>query len=108
MLRSISELRGYAILASGSLGHVEDLVVDDETWMINSFVIDTRNWLPGKKVMIAAPNIWWVNWADRQVRVNLSKAAIKDAPAYDSSAPINQEIETRLHDYHGRPRSDDF
>ena len=43
---------GYRIRAAdGPLGHVEDLLVNDESWAIEGMVVDTRDWLPGGKVV---------------------------------------------------------
>ena len=43
-------LSGYDIQASdGEIGHVEDFIIDDETWAIRYLVIDTQNWLPAEK-----------------------------------------------------------
>ena len=39
--------------ADGEIGHVEDFIIDDETWAIRYLIIDTRNWWPGKKVLIS-------------------------------------------------------
>ncbi len=36
----------------GRLGHLEDFVIDDLAWSIRSLVVDTRNWWPGKRVLI--------------------------------------------------------
>ena len=50
LLRSSSEVTGYGIHATdGEIGHLEDLVVDDEDWVVRYVEADTRNWLPGKK-----------------------------------------------------------
>jgi sporulation protein YlmC with PRC-barrel domain len=44
-LRSASELAGYRIEgADGVIGHVTDLVVDDETWKIEYMVVGTPDW----------------------------------------------------------------
>jgi len=49
-LRSTDEVSGYHIQAAdGEIGHVEDFVIDDETWAIRYMVVATRNWWPGKK-----------------------------------------------------------
>jgi uncharacterized protein YrrD len=49
-LRSTHEVRGYHIQAAdGEIGHVEDFIIDDETWAIRYLIIDTRNWWPGKR-----------------------------------------------------------
>jgi hypothetical protein len=52
-VRSANEVMGYRIRArDGEVGHVEDFIVDDQRWEINYLVIDTRNWLPGRKVLV--------------------------------------------------------
>ena len=44
------EITGYDIQATtGAIGHVEDLVVDDERGKSGTIGVDTRNWLPGRK-----------------------------------------------------------
>ena len=49
-LRSMRQVKGYHIHANdGSIGHVEDFIVDDDTWAIRHLIVDTGNWLPGKK-----------------------------------------------------------
>ena len=45
MLRSLKDLRGYAIRASdGVIGKVDDFYFDDETWAIRYLVVDTGTW----------------------------------------------------------------
>jgi len=49
-LRSADKVTGYHIEATdGDIGHIEDFIVDDETWQIRYMVVDTQNWWPGKK-----------------------------------------------------------
>ncbi len=80
-LRSIGEVEGYRIRSMDSeIGHVEDFVVDDEAWMIR-YVVDTSNWLPGKKVLISARWISGISRADAEVHADLGSIEIKEAPA---------------------------
>jgi hypothetical protein len=74
-----------------------------KSWAIRYLVVDTRNWLPGKKVLVAPQWTADVDWAGRRVSVDLSKDAIKDGPEFDPSLPVNREYEVRLYDYYGRP-----
>jgi hypothetical protein len=47
-LRSTSDVIGHSIQAlDGEIGHIEDFVVDDETWVIRYLVVDTKNWCRG-------------------------------------------------------------
>jgi hypothetical protein len=103
-LRSAQEVMGYHIEATdGEIGHVEDLIVDDKTWNIRYVVVDTRNILPGKKVIIAPRWVDTINWASQRMALDLPRKMIQNAPAYDPGAPINRKAETRLYDYYGRP-----
>ncbi len=53
-LRSARAVIGYYIEAvDGEIGHVEELVVDDREWAIRYMVVETRNWWPGKKVLVS-------------------------------------------------------
>jgi len=103
-LRSMAEVRGYHIRAKdGEIGHVDDFIVTDDSWRVAFLVIDTRNWLPGKKVLISPTWVDSVNWASHLVRVGLTKKAVKESPEYDPNQPVNRDYETRLYDYYGRP-----
>ena len=60
----------YEIQASdGELGHVDDYIFDDETWTIRYLVVDTKNWLPGRKVLVAPLWIENINWAEAKVHI---------------------------------------
>src|SRR3546814_2187240 len=53
-LRSAVEVEGYHVAASdGEIGHIDDFLVDDTDWSLRFLVIDTRNWLTGRKVLVA-------------------------------------------------------
>jgi hypothetical protein len=103
-LRSFAEVSGYEIAAADEeIGHAEDFVADTEGWVIRYMVVDTRNWLPGRKVLVSPGWIHEVMWADKQVRVALTRQEVKDSPKFDPSEPVNREYEARLYDYYGRP-----
>ncbi len=104
-LRSTREVIGYHIQAPrGELGHVEDFIVDDEAWIIRYMVVDTTNWLPGKKVLVPPLGIEKINWSEAKVRVKLTRAKIKKSPEFDLSAPVSREYEEKLYDFYGWPK----
>jgi hypothetical protein len=103
-LRSIKEVTDYHIQASDDeIGHVEDFVVDDETWTLRYIAVDTRNWLPGRKVLVSPQWATQVDWAERKLWIDLTTDNIKNSPEYDPTAPINRGYERTLYDYYGRP-----
>jgi hypothetical protein len=102
-LRSATEVLGYHIeAADGSIGHAEDLLAETSDWVIRYMVVDTRNWLPGRKVLISPAWIRRVVWSDRSVLVDLRRQQIEQSPPFDPAAPVNRDYESRLYDYYGR------
>jgi uncharacterized protein YrrD len=80
-LRSTREVNGYRIHASdGEIGHVSDILMDDGTWTIRYLVVDTGDWLPGKRVLIAPAWITAISWDEQSVTVNRSREQVKEAP----------------------------
>jgi uncharacterized protein YrrD len=103
-LRSIRDTTGDLILAKdGTIGHVEDFLLDEADWRIRYMIVDTRNWLPGRKVLVAPQWIADIDWADRRVSVELSREAVRSSPPYDPTAPLGRAEEEALHGHYRRP-----
>src|SRR5262245_10939272 len=76
-LQSTREVIDYYIEAGdGDIGHVEDFIIDDESWAIRYLVVNTRNWWPGKKVLVAPQWISEIRWGDAQVHVDMTREQI--------------------------------
>jgi stress response protein YsnF len=104
-LRSTKEVIGYGISATdGHIGHIEDFILDDGTWRIRYLAVDTRDWWPGKKVLLPPDWIGHVNWPVGNVTVNVTQDQVKNAPEWDSGEPINSAFEDQLYRYYSRQR----
>jgi uncharacterized protein YrrD len=104
-LRSIKEVEGYRIDAhEDRVGHVEDFVVQTDEWAVRYLVVDTRNWLPGRKVLVSPAWVQSVDWVQGLIHVDLDAETIRNSPEFDHTQPINREYEARLYDYYGRPK----
>lgn len=102
-LFSTHTVRGYHIQAmDGEIGHVDDFIIDDETWTIRYLVINTNNWWPGKKVLISPRWIDRVTWDEAKVYVHLQRETIRSAPEYTDWSMLTREFETDLHRYYNR------
>jgi len=102
-LRSCKAIIGYHIKATdGEVGHVESLLIDEETWAIQYLVVNTSNWWLGHKVLIAPEWIDEIRWLDKSVSVDLESASIKASPPYESSQQLNRERESSLYNHYGR------
>jgi len=103
-LRSAEVVRGYAIdTPDGEIGHLDGYILDDETWAIRYIEVATRNWWPGKKVLVSPAWIERVSWAESRVYVGLSRDAIRNGPEYTESVPISREYENQLYFHYGLP-----
>lgn len=102
-LQSSKDLMGYKIEASdGTIGLVTDFVFDDSDWRIRYLIVDTSEWLPGKKVLVAMDWIELVLPDEKRVKVDLTKDEIKGAPQYDPKALPSREYEKTLYKYYGK------
>jgi hypothetical protein len=92
-LRSLREVRQYRIHAvAGEIGHMCDLLVGTRDWKIRRFVVDTRNWIPGRKVLVDPAWTTSVSWSRCEVNVRVERAAIRQCPAYDASMIGSDEL----------------
>ena len=101
-LRSANEVHGYAIAAQdGEIGSVKDFLFDDANWSLRYFVLDTRKWLPGRKVLISTDWIESVSWETRTVGVAMLREEVRASPEYDPD-DLTPEHEEVLHRHYGR------
>ena len=103
-LRSMTAVRGYHIHATdGSIGHVENFLLDDATWAIRYLIIDTRNWWPGARVLVSPYAVVSIEWGENQIRLNVSRDQVKASPPWDPVAVVDEIYEQRLHGHYGWP-----
>jgi hypothetical protein len=93
---------GYYIhAADGFVGHVSDLLLGADDWVIRYLMVDTRNWLPGRRVLLSPGWVRGIAWADREVLVDHVREDVKSAPPYDPDVAIDRDFENRLHRHYG-------
>ncbi len=105
-LQSMKSVLGYRIQAKdGEIGHIADFIVDDEVWAIRYVVLDTKNWLPGKKVLIASEWVKEIKFNDSAATIPfLTRDQIKNSPPFNPAEAVNRQYETQYYDYFGRPK----
>ncbi len=85
-LRSTNALTGYHIHATdGEIGHVNDFIIDDKTWQVLYFVIDTHNWFGGKKVLVDVKNITDIQWENSKIILDISMEDVKNCELFEES-----------------------
>jgi hypothetical protein len=107
-LRSIEAVTGYHIHATdGEIGHVADFLVEEADWSIHYLVVDTKNWWPGKKVLISPRWAREIDWMDRLVNLTVDRQRVKDSPEYDASTIVDQAYEKHFHNHYRDVRPSD-
>ena len=80
-LRSTRDTNGYHIQATdGSIGHISDFLVDDQSWVIRQLVVKTGLWFAGKEVVIPTISVSQITYKERTVYVELTQAGVKASP----------------------------
>jgi len=100
-LRSMQQVRGYHIQGTdGEIGHVEDFIIDDQTWAIRYLIVGTRVWWPGKKVLVSPQWIKRVSWNESKVFVVLSRETIQQSPEYKDQSLPTRDYEIGLYGHY--------
>jgi len=100
-LRSFNEVTGYHIKASdGTMGHIDDIIIDDDDWQIVYLIADTSNWLPwSKKVMLPLDFLGEISYVKQHVSIKLKKESIRNAPEFDINRPLKISEEKSVYDF---------
>jgi len=102
MLLVGSALKGYAIEATdGRIGSVNDLLFDDTTWKVRWVVVDTGNWLPGRKVLLHPSAVQRADHEDEVMQVALTKAQVEASPDIMEDRPVSRQMQESLYSYYG-------
>jgi len=102
-LRSCQAVTGYHISATdGEIGHLESMLVDEESWAIRYLIVNTSNWWLGHLVPAAPSWIRDVSWGERRITVDLTRKAIQESPPYDPAHLPDRPLESLVHEHYGR------
>ncbi len=102
MLWKASAINDYAIAASdGRLGTVIDVLFDDASWLVRWIVVDTGNWLSGRKVLLPPSVLGHPDSGQQEFAVRLTMQQVKDSPDIDTERPVSRQVETSIYDYYG-------
>lgn len=102
--RVMMDLRGDTIAArDGEIGKVKDVYFDDERWAVRYLVVDTGNWLTGRKVLLSPASLERVSYEKRQIVANLTRAQVEEAPGLEAEQPVSRLYEKAHASHFGYP-----
>ena len=85
MLHRLNRLKGFHIHATdGQIGHVDDVLFDEDSWVVQYLVIDTSNFIGGKWVVVSPQTIEKIDWGNLRLDVPLTRDQIKNGPTLEA------------------------
>lgn len=82
-LRSTKEVIGYRLCASdGEAGHVDDFILDDDSWSIRYLVVDTSSWPGGRRVLVPPEWVHDIQWGRAQLHVQATRETVRNRSEY--------------------------
>lgn len=105
MLHRVNKLTGFTIGATdGEIGTVKDIYFDDATWKVRYLVVETGNWLFGRKILLSPFAVQSINWNLKTIPVNLTIDQVKNSPDIDTDKPVSVQEEAALHKHYLWPQ----
>ena len=84
----------------GEMGKIKDLYFDD-SWKIRYAIVDTRKWLPERKVLLSPAAFIRVNEENATLEVEYDKETIKKSPTVPEETDLTRDKESQLIKYFG-------
>ena len=86
MLHKFSKVRGFHIHAiDGEIGHVDDFLVDETTWALRYLVVDTSNWIGGKRVLVSPQVVAGLDSERERIEVSMTRDQIEHSKSIDTA-----------------------
>lgn len=87
-----SDLRHYDVKGSSEhIGKLHDIYLDDETWKIKWFVVETGNWFSSNKILLDSEKIIKVSPQEGTFHVSLTQKDVEEAPSANEHLPVGDQ-----------------
>jgi len=93
VLHKTSKVRGFHIHAvDGEIGHVDDFLLDESTWGLRYLVVDTSNWIGGRRVLVSPQIIAAIRPESERIDVTLTRDQIKRSKSVENAEIALDEV----------------
>ena len=95
MLHKFSKVKGFHIHAlDGEIGHVDDFLLDDN-WALRYLVVDTTNWIGGKRVLVSPQVVAGLDSENERIEVSMTKDQIEHSKTLETAdVPLDEVLPT--------------
>ena len=95
-----SGVTGRSVQATdGGIGSVADMLFDDTAWAVRWVVVDTGEWLPGRRVLIPPAAVAVTGGG--AVSVDMTSDQVRKSPGNAADSPVSRQLEQELHAHYG-------
>jgi sporulation protein YlmC with PRC-barrel domain len=88
-----TDLRHFDVKSGNeeTLGRLHDIYLDDETWTIKWFVVETGHWYSSNKVLLDSKYFTDVSPKTLTLHVSIGKSDIENAPSVEEHHPVSEQ-----------------
>jgi len=87
----------------GSIGHMDDVVIETLDWLIHYLVVTTANWGTGARVLISPYAVEHISAAEKNIRLNLTQEQVTSSPHWDPHVLIDDSYLALIHAHYDWP-----
>ena len=101
MLRSVKKIIGFKVFSDRQeAGRVEDVLVDEEKWVIRYLVVTVGSLFNRRKLLVSPWAVAYVDGEYERVSLTLKRDQLEACPplASESDAPVSRHMERRYFD----------
>jgi hypothetical protein len=93
VIHRLSRVIGFHVHGTdGSLGHIDDFLVDEKASRLCYLVVDTSNWMGGKWVALSPASISSIDWVEQIVHMAMTRDQIKHSPEIEETSVPSHEL----------------
>ena len=99
----LNNLTGYSLnVDDGEIGKVEEVLFDDQCWIVRYFIVSTGSWLMQREVLISPSMITGINEEVKTLDVSLTREQVKNCPPVSTKLPVSRHYEQEYYQYYGK------
>ncbi|SDK48854.1 PRC-barrel domain-containing protein [Sediminibacillus albus] len=80
---------------------MKELYFDDTQWAIRYLGVDTRKWLPGRRVLLSPSSFTKIDPDNQTVHVSNDKETVRNSPSLEEASSMTPSYEVALTRYYG-------
>ena len=103
-LQSVRHLEHCTLHAvDGAIGTVVALYFDKVKWTVRYLLVDTKDWLMGRRVLISPVAVGEVRAEEQTIFIELTRAQIESSPVLDTDQPVSRRYEEAYYRHYDWP-----